>query len=199
MFSQGRVINYNNGNLSMQDFFELYFESQTAAFRNVNHGDLETAAMEIIFRSAEGEIFFIGNGGSAAIASHAAIDATNALGIKGRSFSDISAMTCFANDYDYENVYVRALLGARASKSDVLVAISSSGNSDNILNAVQYCKDMGMYVITLSGFNGDNKLRALGDVNLYCASSDYNFVENSHQIWILGVLDLVKSKISGGP
>lgn len=192
-------MNNYNGNLSMQGFFKRYFESQTAAFKNINHGDLEAAAMEIISRSDEGEIFFIGNGGSAAIASHAAIDATNAVGIKGRSFSDISAMTCYANDYDYENVYVRALLGARVSKSDILVAISSSGNSNNILNAVQYCKTIGMYVVTLSGFNGDNKLRALGDVNLYCASGNYNFVENSHQIWILGILDLVKSKMPREP
>lgn len=125
------------------------------------------------------QICIIGNGGSAAIASHIAVDFTKNARLRAQAFNDISLLTCFANDYGHEEMFVQAIkqFGADA---DCLIAISSSGKSLNILNAVHYARDNGYTVVTLSGFEPDNPLRALGDANLYVPAKDYGTVEIAH-------------------
>ena len=108
-------------------------------------------------------VFIIGNGGSAGIASHLAIDLTKNASVPALCFSDASMMSCLANDFGFEDWIAHALrLSARAG--DCLVAISSSGQSKNILRAVEQARTMRLDVITLSGMNADNPLRELGDI-----------------------------------
>ena len=123
--------------------------------------------------------FFIGNGGSAAIASHMATDFSNKAGISALALNDLSALTCVSNDYGYGDVFERQL-GWHAKPGDRLFAISSSGQSANILNAAKYAGRAGLMVITMSGFAPDNPLRQLGDVNFYVPSSSYGIVETAH-------------------
>lgn len=126
-----------------------------------------------------GKMLVIGNGGSAAIASHVAIDYMKTGDFRTTCFTDPAMLTCFANDFGYEQVYAQPVsrLGSRA---DVLVAISSSGRSRNILNAVAAAQRLQMPVITFSGFDEDNDLRPTGTLNFYVRSKNYRVVEAVH-------------------
>ena len=174
-----------------QGFFASYFSSITSAIVDVEI-DLLTKAAELIQKASisGGKTIFVGNGGSAAMASHLSVDLTKAAGIRGVNFNEADLLTCFANDYGYEHWVARAL-EAYADKNDVVVLISSSGKSPNIINGVVQSRRMGLPVITLSGFSGNNPLRELGDVNFWCDSKLYNVVEMTHHVWLLAIVDYV--------
>lgn len=140
-------------------------------------------------------LIFIGNGGSAAIAAHALEDYANIGGFKTIDFYSPSLLTCMANDYGYENVFSKPC-EMFAEPGDTLFAISSSGQSSNILNACKSALAKKCDVITFSGFSSDNPLRKLGRMNFYVPSTHYGFVELAHQTLIHCILDLfVRNKI----
>jgi D-sedoheptulose 7-phosphate isomerase len=134
------------------------------------------------------KVMFIGNGGSSAIASHMSEDFSKAAGIRAMCFSDAATLTCLGNDYGYQHIYEKQIewLG-RAG--DMLVAISSSGRSPNILKGVEAARAHKAEVLTLSGFEPDNPLRRMGDVNLYLPSKQYGFVEAGHLALLSAVVD----------
>ena len=107
------------------------------------------------------KVMFIGNGGSAGIASHMAIDYSKNGNIRALAFNDGAALTCLGNDLGYENVFAKQL-DMHARPGDLLMAISSSGRSRNILNSVEVARKRGCKIVTLSGFSGDNPLRQAG-------------------------------------
>src|SRR5882757_7129129 len=132
-----------------------------------------TRAIWLRTRERGGRVIFVGNGGSAGIAAHLAIDLSKNASVPAICFSDASMITCLANDYGFEQWLSHAVrLHARAG--DCLVAISSSGRSKNIINAVTKARAVGLDVITLSGMTVDNPLRKLGDINLWVDSRSYN-------------------------
>jgi D-sedoheptulose 7-phosphate isomerase len=134
-------------------------------------------------------ILFIGNGGSAGIASHLAIDYSKNGRLRALALNDGAALTCLGNDLGFENVFAKQIeFHGRAG--DLLVAISSSGRSPDILKAVETARARGLGVVTLSGFGADNPLRALGDLNFYVASGEYGFVEILHMTLLHAILDL---------
>ncbi len=148
--------------------------------------------------TAEGRsIFFIGNGGSAAIASHMAIDYCKAGGFRARAFNDAAALTCLANDIGYANVFAQQVAD-HACKGDMLVAISSSGKSPNILRATEAAHAKHCNVVTFSGFAPDNPLRERGHVNFYVVSDRYGIVEVAHHAILHAILDLYAHP-PGGP
>lgn len=138
---------------------------------------------------AGNKIVFIGNGGSAGIASHLAIDFSKNGGLRALAFNDPSALTCLGNDLGYENVFAKQL-DFHARPGDLLIAISSSGRSPNILAAVKMARTRGCRVVTFSGFDIGNELRRTGDVNFYVRSREYGFVEVAHLALCHAVLDL---------
>lgn len=139
---------------------------------------------------AGGKIIFLGNGGSAGIASHLAIDLSKNGGLTATCFNDAAMLTCLANDYGYEHMFAHAVR-IYGGPNDTVVAISSSGKSPNILNACDMAKSMGMKLVTLSGMSPTNPLRTKGDVNLWLESRAYNIVETIHQFWMMSVIDLI--------
>ncbi|MBI2915545.1 MAG: SIS domain-containing protein, partial [Elusimicrobia bacterium] len=122
-----------------------------------------------------------GNGGSAAIASHQSVDYWKNGGMRAIAFNDTSLLTCIGNDYGYPYVFEKPI-EMFADANDILIAISSSGKSDNILNGAKMAKKMSCPVITMSGFKQDNPLRGLGDLNFYvpAPTGAYGFVEIAH-------------------
>ncbi len=148
------------------------------------------AAMQMLsqVRDSNGTVYVIGNGGSAAIASHTANDLVNVGEFRAAALTDASLLTCMANDYGYEQSYSR-VLARMVRAGDLLIAISSSGRSPNIRNAVTQMADSGGSAITLSGFTRDNPLRALGEVNIWLDSSDYGLVEVGHQFVLHNLCD----------
>lgn len=126
-------------------------------------------------------IFFIGNGGSAGIASHMSTDFMKNGGFRTQSFYDPSLLTCMANDYGYEEVFAHPFR-TMAVENDVLIAISSSGNSLNIVNTVKAAKASMCKIITLTGFKENNLLRGMGDLDIYVPIEHYGIVESIHQM-----------------
>lgn len=133
-------------------------------------------------------IYFIGNGGSAGIAVHMAADFQKTGGFRTRTFYDPSLITCMANDYGYEYVFSKPL-ELYAQPGDVLVAISSSGNSINIINAAEIARKQNCRVVTLTGFSPDNKLHGMGDLNIHVPSFAYGVVESLHNLMLQQVMD----------
>ena len=138
---------------------------------------------------AGGKVIFIGNGGSMGIATHMAIDFSKNGNLRALAFNDPMALTCVGNDLGYANVFAKQI-EIHARPGDLLVAISSSGRSPNILAAVAAARARDCAVATYSGFAPDNDLRRLGDVNFYVAASEYGFVEISHLALCHAVLDI---------
>lgn len=140
---------------------------------------------------AGNKIIFIGNGGSAGIASHLAIDFSKNGGLRALAFNDSSALTCLGNDLGYENVFAKQL-DFHARPGDLLIAISSSGRSANILQAVKVARSRDCRVVTYSGFADNNELRRAGDINFYVRANknEYGFVEVAHLALCHAVLDI---------
>jgi D-sedoheptulose 7-phosphate isomerase len=140
------------------------------------------------------KIYIVGNGGSSSIASHVSVDFTKVAKINCSTFNNANLITCFANDYKYENWVVEAIK-AYSSKKDLFILISSSGTSKNIVNAAQYCKKNNIDLITLSGFKKNNPLSQSGNINFHVESEDYNFIEMTHHIILVSIVDIFAKKI----
>lgn len=133
-------------------------------------------------------VYFIGNGGSASIASHMSVDFWKSSGIKGLAFTDPSLLTCISNDCGYAQVFSKPL-DMFMSDGDLLIAISSSGRSENIINGVKTARSKGAAVITMSGFSPDNPLAAMGDINFHVPYAHYGIVEVTHALICHAILD----------
>jgi len=142
------------------------------------------------------KLMFIGNGASAAISSHMATDFWKTGGMRAVAFNDSSGLTCIGNDYGYEHVFEKPV-EMFADPGDVLVAISSSGKSENILRAAQAAKSKDCLVLTLSGFAPDNPLAALGDGNFHVPVQSYGLVEVLHHSICHCLLDSIMATRRG--
>ncbi|MDY3298099.1 SIS domain-containing protein [Selenomonas sp.] len=134
------------------------------------------------------QVFFVGNGGSAGISMHMNTDFLKNGRLQTHSMHDPATLTCLANDYGYDEVFSRQLALAGA-EGDLLVAISSSGRSENILRAARLMRELGGTVMTFTGFAPDNPLRQLGDYNFYVPSDSYGIVESIHQLVLQQAVD----------
>ena len=174
-------------------FFDSYYKKINNNLIDVSSSSLIEAALLIEnIEKTSGKVILVGNGGSASIASHVSIDFTKAANIRSINFNEASLLTCFANDYGYEN-WASNALNFYADSNDIAILISSSGQSKNIINAADKAKKIGLPIITLSGFLESNPLRKMGDVNLWVNSSEYNIVESVHQIWLLSIVEYLIS------
>lgn len=135
-------------------------------------------------------LFICGNGGSAGIAQHMTGDFLKNGGFRTFSMYGQPTITCISNDLSYEYVFCKQL-ELLAKKDDLLIAISSSGNSENIIKAVKTMKKIGGKVITFSGFKSDNKLKTLGDINVYVPVEHYGMVESIHNLILQQLVDII--------
>ncbi len=192
----------------MREFAENYYNNlfnfaSSIRVTNGNSGNLtfpagiEMVGNLITLQTGAGKkIIFIGNGGSAAIASHMAIDFWKNGGIKAVSFNDGPQLTCLGNDYGYKHVFEKPI-AMFADEGDVLVAISSSGRSENILLGVQAAKSKGCRIVTISGFDENNPLASLGEINFYVPSKAYGPVEVLHHSICHCIIDSIM-KVKNG-
>ena len=134
-------------------------------------------------------IIIIGNGGSNAVASHIAQDYTKMLDKRAISFSDPSRLTCYINDYGRDLAYVEFLRDF-ADKDTLVILISSSGNSMNILSSASYCKSVDIPTVLLSGFDKDNQLNTFdgGIMKYWVDSHDYGVVETAHMVMLHSII-----------
>ena len=173
-------------------YFKTFYKELGIRALDADEKDLEDISQMIIdVKEKNSKIIVVGNGGSAGIASHLAVDFTKAVEIRAVTFNDSSLITCFGNDYGYEN-WVEKAIEFYGKQDDLIILISSSGQSENIVLGAKQALAMGLKVVTLSGFKEDNPLRCLGTKNLYTRSNVYNIVENIHQIWLTVVVDFIR-------
>lgn len=152
---------------------------------------IERASSLVISQADSGhKLMFIGNGASAAISSHMATDFGIHTGIRAMAFNDSVLLTCVSNDYSFQHVFEKPI-EMFADQGDILFAISSSGESENILLGVKAAKAKSVEIITLSGFDENNPLRKTGEVNFYVPASQYGYVEVIHHSLCHCLLDII--------
>lgn len=183
----------------MNDFLEKYFAGfKEILFNYINKEDNKNRLNEVVnilkeTKKNRATIYIIGNGGSAAIAEHTAIDLTKNAGLRAMAISGSPMLTTFSNDYGYEHVFQKAI-ESFADEKDILIAISSSGTSKNILNACRAARNKKMKIITFSGFSKDNPLRKTGDINFWVDSKAFGYVEIIHNLLIHYINDAIIGK-----
>lgn len=148
-------------------------------------------------READARVYWIGNGGSAALVSHLSQDLLNKCGVQSTTFNDPALLTCMANDYGYADVFRRPLR-ALAKPGDLLVAVSSSGNSENIVGAAESALESGLAVVTLSAFDVANPLHALpAALAFHTPVASYGQAEVAHTALLHAALDALASQAAG--
>ena len=140
-----------------------------------------------------GQLIFAGNGASASIANHASLDFTKQGKVRSVNFNESAFITAFSNDFGYEN-WIEKALEFYAAAGDTLILVSCSGTSLNVVNAARYANDNGINVITFTGFDSENPLKLLGDINFWLDCRAYNIIEGVHQLWLLAICDLIIGK-----
>ena len=145
----------------------------------------------------KGIVFFCGNGASATIAEHLSHDSFQNGDLMTYTVSETSHITAISNDLSYEDVFAYRI-GKMCDKGDMLITISSSGNSPNVLKAINTAREKEMYIVTLSGMSEANRSRKLGNLNFYVPLDTYGLVENAHATLMHCWLDLYMEKYKGG-
>ena len=179
----------------MNNFYKRYYDEY---FKLMFSEDIEKKFEEfkelvLNVKSNKNKLIFAGNGASASISAHGAVDFTKQAGVRSITFSDTNMITAFSNDYGYVNWMAKAL-DLYSNVGDVLVLTSVSGESPNVIMAAQRAKEVGMKVVTFSGRSSENSLKQLGDINFWVDSNAYNIVECIHMMWITTVVDSVIGK-----
>ena len=159
------------------------FEATGSNGKETKFDDAVNEAVQLLVstRDSRKKVMSIGNGGSAAIVSHLQMDLCNAVGVQAVVFNETALLTALSNDYGYQYAFER-LVNQWGEQGDLLIAISSSGQSENILRAAKAAADRKCRIVTLSGFKPVNPLRSLGELNFYIGSESYGYVELAHSI-----------------
>lgn len=149
----------------------------------------EVKDLLIKLRNNGGKIYFFGNGASASFANHMALDFSKNGKILSRSLSDSALLTALSNDYSFEEAMVEFLKIEEVSDKDLVITISSSGNSKNIVNVLNHCRDSKILTLSFSGLNSTNKSISLSKYSIYVPCKTYGMVECIHQILLHLILD----------
>ena len=165
----------------------LYLTNQQASEPELFFETIKSILTKI--RETKNKIYFFGNGASAAFANHMALDFSKNGKILARSLSDSALLTALSNDYSYEKAMLEYLKIERVSKDDLVITISTSGNSPNVINVLDYCKENNITTLALSGLKKDNKSISLADYSIYVPMKTYGIVECIHQIFLHLILD----------
>ena len=181
------------------EFIENYFRDSLEVKKNLfNDESIKDSLYQVsntIKNAFENnkKVLFAGNGGSAAIASHLSVDLTKTAGVRAVNFNEASLLTCFSNDFGYEQWVCKAIEYYVEDK-DMIILISSSGKSANMKNAARYVNKKDNFLVTFTGFDEKNDMAELANLSLHVCSSSYNMIENTHQVWLLAALDRFISK-----
>lgn len=181
-YYENYIENIYFGLKNSQFFIENKLVSRSQLFKNIRR-------LIISLRDNNNNIFFFGNGASASFANHMALDFSKNGKIKSRSFSDSAILTALSNDYSFEIAMVEYLKIEGITKNDLVVTISSSGNSQNIINVLEYCKIKKINTLALSGLKNNNKSIQSAKNSIYVPMKTYGMVECIHQIFLHSILD----------
>ncbi|MGE4132094.1 MAG: SIS domain-containing protein [Bdellovibrionales bacterium] len=184
-----RFLNKTFSQESIKSYLTDYASSLNEALQHVPSEAIDAACQMLMQARLEGgRIFVAGNGGSAAISEHLSCDWQKGVHVHGQGnmkvhclTSNSALLTAISNDYGYDKSFAFQLELADLEKRDLVLLISSSGNSENIMQALRFAKEKGCKVIGLSGFSG-GKLNKESDVSLHIPFENYGLVEDAHQV-----------------
>ena len=169
----------------------LLFTYRDGSAVETDAGYAEWVDVTLRLRERRQTVYLIGNGASASMASHFAADLAKNGRLHTQVFSDLSLITAISNDMGYDHVFAEPLR-RRGHRGDLLVAISSSGRSPNILAAIDVADDLEISVVTLSAKDADNPLRKRGDLNLFVPATTYGLAETAHAAALHWWMDLIQ-------
>ena len=177
--------------MNSKDFINSYLKTYRELLcRDVSSELIYLKSTMIEKSSLGGKLIFAGNGASSSIASHCALDFSKQAKIKSICFSDSSYITALSNDCGYED-WIKIALSHHLESNDMVILISSSGDSENIIRAAQFAKGKKVPVAGFSGMKANNRLRSICDFDLWIDNTSYNIIENIHSIWLTIVCDLI--------
>lgn len=176
-------INSINEGLNKSQFFKMNSQVNGEYFFE------EINELITIIRENRNKIYFFGNGASAAFANHMALDFSKNGKILSRSLSDSAFLTALSNDYSFEEAMVEYLKIEGVSENDLVITISSSGNSQNVLNVLEFCKNNNITSFSFSGLKETNKSISLSKYAVYVPMKTYGMVECIHQVFLHSILD----------
>lgn len=180
-----------NVNNFLSDYFSMFRAAIEPAGIYTRLAKLREKLLSI--RNRGRKVMLTGNGASASIASHFALDFTKQGKVRSIAFNDASLITAYGNDFGYEKWVSRAV-SHYGDRGDLAILISSSGRSPNIVNAAEQAREDGIEVVTLTGFESDNPLKQLGEINLWVDCRAYNIIETVHAFWLAVVCDMLIGK-----
>ena len=179
--------------MNLNNYTSSYFKKKSSLLNELNLKSFNIFLNELKkIKKNKKKIILLGNGGSAAMSSHVSVDLTKQCGIRAVNFNEADLITCYANDYGHDN-WMKEAIRSYYDKNDLVILISSSGNSKNHLVAGKFCKQKKIKLVTFTGFNGNNKLSKMGKLNFWLSSSNYNQIEMVHHIWLLLACDFLTS------
>ena len=182
--------------MSDHNFLKKYFLDYKKLIQQERYIDDLISVKEVLKNTSlkNKKTMIFGNGGSAAIASHFSVDLTKNAKIRCTNYNESDLLTCFSNDFGYEK-WVEKAIEYYGDEGDVLILISAGGNSQNMLNVANFAKKKKFSkIITFTGNSKNNKLSKLGDINFWVDSKAYNHIENTHQVLLLSLVDLIIGK-----
>ena len=176
------------------NFFIKYYDDIVKCIQELDKNKINLIYKLIKDISKKGGTTYIaGNGGSASTASHMSTDLTKNAKIKSMSFNDVNLITCFANDYGYEN-WLKAAIRYYTKTNDLVVLLSVSGESKNLINAASFCKKKKIKLITITGATKNNSLSKKGTINYWINSKAYNIVEVVQMTILASIVDKIIGK-----
>lgn len=179
--------------MNLYNYSSGYLKKKSSLIKELDLKNFKVFLNELTrIKKNKRKVILIGNGGSAAMSSHVSVDLTKQCGIRAINFNEADLITCYANDYGHDN-WMKEAIKSYHDKNDLVILISSSGNSKNHLVAGKFCKQKKIKLVTFTGFNGNNKLSKMGKLNFWVNSDNYNQIEMVHHIWLLLACDYLTS------
>ena len=182
--------NYYQKYCQVHDWALAKLEITSTSGEELTHDQGFQALCKLSSKLAENgcQKYFIGNGASAAFSNHMALDWSKNGGVPSHAFANSALVSAMGNDLGFDEAF-SAPLGYYGKKGDLLVTISSSGNSANIIKSIEVAREKGMGVVTFSGLQPNNQSRKMGDLNFYIPAKTYGIVECAHQVLLHVWLD----------
>ena len=179
-----------------KNFFSSYFEKTSDLLKKINIRDIERLEKIITnIKKRKAKILIFGNGANMSLSSHFATDMTKNAKIKTNSFGDANLITCFSNDYGFDN-WIKKAIQYYATKKDLVILLSASGKSKNILNAAKFCKNNKIDCASIHGFSKLGSLPKLCKVNIWIDSRSYNLIEIVQTTILLSLVDKKIGKLN---
>tara|TARA_X000000950_G_scaffold242417_1_gene296764 strand:+ start:4468 stop:5019 length:552 start_codon:yes stop_codon:yes gene_type:complete len=173
----------------LNNFIKKYESNFVSILKKIQKKDILNLCNQILdVKKKKSKIMIFGNGAGASIASHFANDLTNTSGIRAMSYDNTAQITCLSNDYLFQN-WVKKIINFYANNNDLVILLSASGNSKNMINAAKFCKKKKINYFSITGFKKQNKLNLNSSNKIWINSLSYNYVEMSQLFILLSIVD----------